>query len=172
MRRNCCRMQETTAGKHTLRYVTSRQHTVSGHHRPASETPFTWRFASRPIVAHFKTFIEQSRTTIDHTSETPFDFVCLFDLILYVPVNNLQLCRDEELGWTSIIKQKLMCLAQEHNASSNPKPRGFESVTLPLSHCAPWNAICMIWPAFICLPGIYSIRSPCTHSRETWRYLI
>ena len=24
-----------------------------GHHRPASETPFEWRFASGPIVARF-----------------------------------------------------------------------------------------------------------------------
>ena len=25
---------------------------IAGHHRPASETPFKWRFAIRPIMAH------------------------------------------------------------------------------------------------------------------------
>ena len=29
------------------------QHTVSGHHRPASETPFEWRFARGPMAARF-----------------------------------------------------------------------------------------------------------------------
>ena len=30
------------------------QRTVSGHHRPTSETPFEWRFAGGPIVARFE----------------------------------------------------------------------------------------------------------------------
>ena len=29
------------------------QHYVPGHHRPASETRFKWRFTSRPILARF-----------------------------------------------------------------------------------------------------------------------
>ena len=29
------------------------QDTVSGHHRPVSETSFKWRFAGVPIVARF-----------------------------------------------------------------------------------------------------------------------
>ena len=29
------------------------QQTVTGHYRPASETPFKWRFAGGPIVARF-----------------------------------------------------------------------------------------------------------------------
>ena len=33
------------------------QHTVFGHHRSASETPFEWCFASRPIGARFKIYI-------------------------------------------------------------------------------------------------------------------
>ena len=35
----------------TLYVQLSSQHTVSGHHRPASETPFEWRFARRPMAA-------------------------------------------------------------------------------------------------------------------------
>ena len=43
-------------------------------------------------------------------------FVCLFDLILYVPVNNLLVKSGRVfLGWTST-KLGLMCLAQGHNA--------------------------------------------------------
>ena len=30
------------------------QYTVSRQHRPASETPLEWRFADRPVVAHFQ----------------------------------------------------------------------------------------------------------------------
>ena len=29
------------------------QHSMLGHHRPASETPFKWVFAVRPLMAHF-----------------------------------------------------------------------------------------------------------------------
>ena len=29
------------------------QHSTEGHYRPASETPFQWRFAGRPIIARF-----------------------------------------------------------------------------------------------------------------------
>ena len=29
------------------------QHSTMGHYRPASETPFQWRFAGRPIIARF-----------------------------------------------------------------------------------------------------------------------
>ena len=28
------------------------QHSMLGHHRPASETPFKWRFAGRPMMAY------------------------------------------------------------------------------------------------------------------------
>ena len=28
------------------------QHSMFGHHRPASETPFKWRFAGGPLMAH------------------------------------------------------------------------------------------------------------------------
>ena len=27
-------------------------HSMLGHHRPASETPFKWRFAGGPLMAH------------------------------------------------------------------------------------------------------------------------
>ena len=40
----------------------------------------------------------------------------MFDLIIYVPVNNLSVMYKQVfLGWTST-KQGLMCLAQGHNA--------------------------------------------------------
>ena len=29
-----------------------------GHYRPASKTPFQWHFAGRPIIAHFRWFLE------------------------------------------------------------------------------------------------------------------
>ena len=29
------------------------QHSILGHHRPASETPFKWRFAGMPMMASF-----------------------------------------------------------------------------------------------------------------------
>ena len=41
--------------------------------------------------------------------------LCLFDLILYFPVNNFSVMLGRVfLGWTST-KQRLMCLAQGHN---------------------------------------------------------
>ena len=50
----------------------------------------------------------------NHVIPNPDCLVCLFDLILYVPVNNFQLCRD---GSTST-KQGLMCLAQGHSTDT------------------------------------------------------
>ena len=42
-------------------------------------------------------------------------FVCLFDIILYIPVNKFYIMSEQFfLGWTSA-KQGLMCLAQRHN---------------------------------------------------------
>ena len=29
-----------------------------GHHQPASETPFTWRFAGRPMMAHIQWYLD------------------------------------------------------------------------------------------------------------------
>ena len=44
-----------------------------------------------------------------------FIFVCLFDLILYVPVNIFSAMSERVLlGWTST-KQRIKCLAQGHN---------------------------------------------------------
>ena len=63
----------------------------------------------------------------------------MFDFILYVPVNNSSVMSGRVfLGGTST-KQRLLCLAQGHNTvtlSSNPRPLGLKSSTLPLSHCA------------------------------------
>ena len=61
----------------------------------------------------------------------------LFDLILYIPVNNFQLCQDG----SSLVEPVLSKDAQGHNTvtplRSNMQPLGLESSTLPLSHGAP-----------------------------------
>ena len=43
-------------------------------------------------------------------------FVCLFDLILYVPSTIFQLYKDESSWVETSNKQGLMCLARGHNA--------------------------------------------------------
>ena len=65
----------------------------------------------------------------------------LFDLILYVPVNTFQLCRDGS-SWVEPVLSKDKCVllkgtTQWRRWGSNPRPLGLESSTLPLSHCAP-----------------------------------
>ena len=35
----------------SLKYAIPSNHLIAGHHWPASETPFEWRFAGGPIVA-------------------------------------------------------------------------------------------------------------------------
>ena len=37
----------------TLHLQEPGHHTMSGHYRPTSQTPFEWRFAGGPIVARF-----------------------------------------------------------------------------------------------------------------------
>ena len=71
----------------------------------------------------------------------------LFDLILYVPVNNFSVLSGRVfLGWTRT-KQGFMCLTQGHNIVTpvrlEPAPFCLKSSTLPLSHCAPreWHTI-------------------------------
>ena len=34
------------------------QHSKLGHHRPASETPFKWRFVGGPKMAHLKCYLD------------------------------------------------------------------------------------------------------------------
>ena len=66
----------------------------------------------------------------------------LFDLILYVSVNNFSvMSRWVFLGFTST-KQGLMCLAQGHSTMTLMRlepatPQSGDKSTLPLSHCAP-----------------------------------
>ena len=43
-------------------------------------------------------------------------FVCLFDLILYVPVNNLSVMSGQVFLCSTSTKQGLLCYAQGHNA--------------------------------------------------------
>ena len=76
-----------------------------------------------------------------------FDSLC--------PNNNLSVIKGGVfLGWTST-KLGLMYLAQGHNAvtpvSSNPRPLGLESITLPLSHCAPWTSVVLTLVRFVCV---------------------
>ena len=35
-----------------------RQHSMVGHHRHASETPFQWRFAGGPMMAQLKRYLD------------------------------------------------------------------------------------------------------------------
>ena len=68
-------------------------------------------------------------------------FVRLFDLILYIPVNNISITSGRVYpGWTST-ELGLMCLAQGHNAVTpvrlEPAALWLESSAPPLSHCAP-----------------------------------
>ena len=63
--------------------------------------------------------------------------ICLFDLILYIPVNNFSVMLGRVfLGWSST-RQGLMCLAQGHNAVprlelASPRSRVKHSTTEPL----------------------------------------
>ena len=70
-------------------------------------------------------------------------FVCLFDLILYVPVNIFSVMLGWVfLGWTSSKLASASGEAQTHN---------LESSTLPLSHHAPLNkyVVCLKSPLFL-----------------------
>ena len=71
--------------------------------------------------------------------------ICLFDLVLYVPVNNLLVISGWVfLCWTSTISKDLCVLLKDTTQwrrwGSNPRPFGLESRTLPLSHCNEWLA--------------------------------
>ena len=60
-----------------------------------------------------------------------FHFIYLFDLILYVPVNNFSVMPGRVfLGWTSN-KQGIKCLAQGHNAGT----------PLRLQPATPWSRV-------------------------------
>ena len=67
------------------------QYTVSGHHRPASETSFQWRFAGGPLATHFKRFTGFSYRRISSLSFVSvsimkwiFLYVLHHDIRLYV----------------------------------------------------------------------------------------
>ena len=64
-------------------------------------------------------------------------FVCLFDLILYVPSAIFQLNRDGSSWAEPVLSQDKCVLLKEHNAVKPVRPFRLESSTLPLSHCAP-----------------------------------
>ena len=111
--------------------------TIRGRYRPTSETPFKWRFTGGLIVVPFYMLTGMCPTTNSANAQVMWHLVwnnkddiisyvhiqwkeeiyfCLFDLILYIPVNNLSVISGQVfLGWTST-NQGLMCLAQGHNA--------------------------------------------------------
>ena len=67
--------------------------------------------------------------------------ICLIDLILNIPVNNISVMSGQVfLGLTST-KQRIKCLAHGHNAVPPVRLKQHhldpELNTLPLSHCAP-----------------------------------
>ena len=55
----------------------------------------------------------------------------LFDLILYVQVNNFQLCWDRSSWVEPVTKQGLMCLAQGHNSVTSVR----------LEPATPWSQV-------------------------------
>ena len=66
---------------------------------------------------------------------------CLIRFDSLRPINNLSVKQGRIfLGWTNYKLDKCVLL-KDHNAvtpvSSNPRPLGLQSSTLPLSHCAP-----------------------------------
>ena len=65
----------------------------------------------------------------------------LFNLVLYIPVNNFQLCQNGS-SWVEPVLSKDKCVllkdtTQWYQWGSNLQPLGLESSTLALSHCAP-----------------------------------
>ena len=74
---------------------------------------------------------------------------CLFDLILYAPVNSLSVMSGRVfLGWTSTL-YLLKDTTQWRRWGSNLRPFGLELSTLPLTNCAPFFVqnfkICTPW---------------------------
>ena len=59
-------------------YDHSSKHTVSGNHLPASETPFKWRFAGEPMVAHLHIIVQTDR------SMTITFLQCKYNLMIFV----------------------------------------------------------------------------------------
>ena len=69
-----------------------------------------------------------------HVNKQKKNGVCL---IVYVPVNNFQLCWDGS-SWVEPVLST--CLRTQHIGAQvrlEPWPLGLESITLPLSLCAP-----------------------------------
>ena len=89
---------------------------------------------------------------------------CLFDLILYVPVNNFSFMLGRVfLGWTST-KQGLMCLAQGHNTMMSVRlqpitPQSWvkHSTTEPpcshMIHCITYEAYLQVKPFCVSKPA-------------------
>ena len=83
---------------------------------------------------------------------------CLFNLILYIPVNNFQLCLDGS-SWVEpvLCKDKCVLLKTQHSDPREARtcgplwPLNLQSSTLPLSHCAPWEGLFLNLSAVLCL---------------------
>ena len=83
-------------------------------------------------------------------------FICLFNLFLYVPVNNFSvMSRQVFLGWTST-KQGKLCLSQGHTTvmlvrlePATPRSPGKHSTTGSLrSLCLFWCFYVHLWPCW------------------------
>ena len=72
----------------------------------------------------------------------------LFDLILYVPSTIFQLNRDGSSWVETVLSLDKCVLLKDHNAVTSvrlePAALGLESSTLPLSHCAPYDNLCIL----------------------------
>ena len=92
-------------------------------------------------------------------------YICVFDLFVWFhslhPFNNLSVIKGRVfLGWTSTKLGLIFLLkdtTQWRRWSSNPRPFGLESSTLPLSHCTPY---------YICVNEYTSYPKTMEHENE------
>ena len=63
--------------------------------------------------------------------------ICLFDLILYIPVNIISVMSGQVFMGRTSTKQRIKCLAQGHAVPPGMQPLHLDSSNLPLSHRAP-----------------------------------
>ena len=112
----------------------------------ATWTSSQLNYCSKFRYSTFKRMINKDtdQTALMRSLICAFD-VCkkkMFVLMLYVPINSFQSCRDES-SWVTSTKPGLMVLLKDTTQccrlDSNQQPFYLESSTLPLSHCAPPN---------------------------------
>ena len=89
-------------------------------------------FTIYPHIMHLSLFIYHEKLN--------YKFVCLFDLILYVPSTIFQLNRDGASWVEPVLSNDKCVLLKDHNAVTPVSLEPAAPWTLPLSHCAPYLA--------------------------------